>query len=292
MGYRSASTPGRWPLSGLGGILFGLAALTRPIGLLLLPLLALIPLARPPLRMTWRHALAVSLGFALVVGVWMGRNAILFGRFALTTIGDLNLYYYNAANLEAHRLGVSLGEARAMLDGEIQRRGGGDPRWPSDPYGALAREIIWEHPLLFAWVNGVDALNGFRPGFSFMLSLFGEGSGARAPIPAFMHGDLRAVLAAMQGQAGLILALEGYMLLFIGALILCGLVGAVALLARRAWSETVLLVLIPALLLYLPGIASNARFRAPVEPLLALLAATGFYAALTVLRRPSLRVRK
>ena len=80
-------------------------------------------------------------------------------------------------------------------------------------------------------------------------------------------------------------ALEGYLLLFVAALVVLSLVGLVVLLTRKKWMEVILLVLIPALLLYLPGIASNARFRAPVEPFLAILAALGLDAILSLLRR-------
>lgn len=275
----------RWWLSAAGGVLFGMATLTRPIGLLLLPLLILIPLTRVPLRSAWRYALALIASFMLVVGAWMGRNAFYFGHFGLTTISNLNLYYYNAASLEAHRLGISLEEARAMLAERLSEQPPDDSRWPGSREGALARSIILEHPVAFAWYNGLDALNGLRPGFSFMLGLLDESGGTRDPISAFIAGDIPAILTAMRGQRVVILLLEGYMLLFTGLLVGLSVAGSLMLLLRRRWSEVVLLALIPALLLYLPGIASNARFRAPVETFLAILAAAGATGLLAMLSR-------
>jgi hypothetical protein len=275
----------RWWLSGLGGLAFGAAALTRPIGLPLIPPLLAIPLSRLPLRRAWRHALALLVGFTLLAGAWMARNYSYFERFSLSIVGDLNLYYYNAASLEAHRLGIPLDEARARLDEQLAGWPvEGDP-WPAASQGALARAAILAHPIAFAWYNALDALNGFRPGFSFLLGLFNQSADLRETVAAFMSGNIPAALEALRTQAALILALEGYLLLFTAALAALSLVGLAVLLIRKKWMEVILLALIPALLLYLPGIASNARFRAPVEPFLALLAALGLDAILTLFRR-------
>jgi 4-amino-4-deoxy-L-arabinose transferase-like glycosyltransferase len=275
----------RWPLSGLGGLAFGAAALTRPIGLPLVPLLLAIPFTRLPPHRAWRHALALLAGFTLLAGAWMARNYNHFGHFSLSIVGDLNLYYYNAASLEAHRLGIPLGEARAQLDERLAEWPvEGDP-WPAASQGALARATILAHPLAFAWYNGLDALNGCRPGFSFLLGLFDPSADRRDVVAVFMGGNVSAALDALQAQAALILALEGWMVLFTAVLVVLCLVGLVLLLIRKRWLESILLALIPALLLYLPGIASNARFRAPVEPFLAILAAVGLDAVLAFFRR-------
>ncbi len=275
----------RPPLSAGSGVIYGLAALVRPIGLPLLPLLAAIPLTRLPLRRGWLHALALAAGFLLAAGPWMARNAAIYGRFALTTISGYNLFYYNAASLEAHRLGIPVEEARRRLNTELEARPAPDSAWPGAAEGALARETILAHPLAFAWHNGVDALNGLRPGFSFMLGLFGRGSELGDPVSRFMTGDIGEIAAAMRGQAGAILLLEGYMALHTAGLIAFSLIGVIGLAARRDWAALILLGLIPALLLYLPGLASNARFRAPVEPFLAVAAAAGLLAVQRAIRR-------
>jgi 4-amino-4-deoxy-L-arabinose transferase-like glycosyltransferase len=276
---------GQWWLSGLAGLSFGAAALTRPIGLPLIPLLLAIPSARLPLRRAWRHTLALLVGFMLLAGAWMARNERHYGRFSLSIISDLNLYYYNAASLEAHRLGIPLDEARTQLDERLATWPVGDDPWPAAPQGALARATILAHPIAFAWYNGLDALNGFRPGFSFLLGLFDPSAERREAVAVFMEGRIPDALAALRAQAALILALEGYLLIFVAALAALSLMGLAVLLLRKQWMEVILLALLPTLLLYLPGIASNARFRAPVEPFLALLAAVGLDAALSFLRR-------
>jgi 4-amino-4-deoxy-L-arabinose transferase-like glycosyltransferase len=263
----------KWLLSLLSGLAFGLATLTRSVGLFISPLLVVIPLLRGTLKQTWRHALIMTIAFMLPVGGWMARNNFYYDRYNLTVISDLNLYYYNAASLEAHRNDISIAEARERLNERLANTPADGTRWPASREGTVAREVIFAHPLAFAWYNGVDALNGLRPGFSFMLKLVNHTEDDADPIRVFMGGDLAAMLDTLRSQAAIIALIELYMLLFVAGLVIGACAGAFILLIRRRWAEVVLLGLIPAVLLYLPGIASNARFRVPTEPLLAVLVA-------------------
>ncbi|MBN1119703.1 MAG: glycosyltransferase family 39 protein [Anaerolineae bacterium] len=265
----------RWLLSAAAGLVLGIATLVRPIGLPMIALWAILPLAKRPIRRALPHILALLIAFALPVGAWMGRNATLSGRFSLASVSDSNLLYYNVASSEAHRLGIPLDEARAMLYDQVEALPPTGDDWPSSAEGTVARRVIVEHPAAFVWYNGVDALNGLRPGFSRLLMLVGTADDSADVIEIFREGSFRAVWRAVIGQGGLLLIVEVLMVLAIAILIVGSVVGFVVMLTRRRWFEVVLLGLIPALLLYLPGLASNARFRAPVEPLLAILAAGG-----------------
>lgn len=64
----------------LAGVVFGIAALTRPVVLpfvVVLPFLSLLP----PLRQRWKSYLTVALVAISVSSVWILRNALVFGRF-------------------------------------------------------------------------------------------------------------------------------------------------------------------------------------------------------------------
>jgi 4-amino-4-deoxy-L-arabinose transferase-like glycosyltransferase len=64
----------------LAGIIFGLAALTRPgllFFLIALPMLALLP----PLRRQWRTYLTIALVALGLSSIWVIRNALVFGQF-------------------------------------------------------------------------------------------------------------------------------------------------------------------------------------------------------------------
>jgi 4-amino-4-deoxy-L-arabinose transferase-like glycosyltransferase len=76
------SAPGRWPLF-LGGALIGVAALARPIGLVLAPALAVALLVQERgLRRAVLRGLPALAGLALVMLPWMTRNAIVHGTFS------------------------------------------------------------------------------------------------------------------------------------------------------------------------------------------------------------------
>jgi 4-amino-4-deoxy-L-arabinose transferase-like glycosyltransferase len=264
----------RWTMSAAAGLVLGIATLVRPIGLPMIALWAILPLTKRSIHRALPHVLALLLAFGLPVGAWMGRNAALFGRFSLASVSDSNLLYYNAASSEAHRLGIPLDEARARLYEQVEEPPPTGDSWPGSAEGTVARRVIVEHPAAFVWYNGVDALNGLRPGFSRLLMLAGPDDSADL-IEIFREGSLPAVWQAVGGQNGPLLIVEALMVISTAILIVGSLVGFIVMLARRRWFEVVLLGLIPALLLYLPGLASNARFRAPVEPLMAILAAGG-----------------
>ena len=265
----------RWLLSAAAGLVLGIATLVRPIGLPMIALWAILPLTKQSIRKAVPHILALLIAFGLPVGAWMGRNAALYGRFSMASVSDSNLLYYNVASTEAHRLGISLDEAQSMLYEQVDQLPPPDDSWPSSAEGTVARRVIVEHPAVFVWYNGVDALNGMRPGFSRLLLLVGPEGESADLIEIFREGSFRAVWQAVIGQGGLLLVVEALMVALTAILIVGSVIGFVVMLIRRHWFEVVLLGLIPAMLLYLPGSASNARFRAPVEPLLAILSAGG-----------------
>jgi hypothetical protein len=208
----------------------------------------------------WRHTLALALGFFLLVGGWMGRNSYRYGKFTLSAISDINLFYFSAASLEAHRQGISLEEAQDQLRARLAEMPEPENnRWPYQNHAAIGREVILAHPVQFAWYNAVDALNGLRPGFSFLLALRGHQGGAGDPMEVFRSSpiDLGAILAALSAQDPGILLLEGAMVLYEAAVVGLGLMGLVILGVRRDWRAELLLGVIPAVLMYLPEV--NAR---------------------------------
>lgn len=263
----------RWSVF-FAGALLAAATLTRPI---LLPILLVIGFGALLYAGFDRRRVVYALGTIflayILVTPWMARNAQQFGRFSLTTISDTNLYYYNAASLRAHLTGQSLDDARLELAVRLEQMEPDDSRWPAARERALAREIILQTPLAFAWYNGVDALNGFRPGFSFMLSLFAEPDAVGDIIRTFTDGTIRDALQVLHWQNAFILLAEVYMLAYLVILTLSMLAGAALLIVEKRWALLILALGVSSALLYLPGIASNARFRMPVEPLFAVVAA-------------------
>lgn len=267
----------KWWMFGLSGLIFGLAALTRPIGLWMLVPLVLALLLHDLPRPRWQPALLFVVGYALVAGLWMGRNYIHFGRTSLSSAMDFHLYYYAVPDFTAERQGISLDEARQSMDARLAEYPDTGDRWPLAREGTMARQIIMEHPVEFVWSNGIKSLKGLvRPGFSFALfTLSDENSTARDPVSVFASGDPLDTIRALFLENGWILALHIYMLVFTWGLLGLSLVGLVALIVRHRWSLVMILGLLPALMLYPPGVSANARYRSSVEPLLMLLFIVG-----------------
>jgi 4-amino-4-deoxy-L-arabinose transferase-like glycosyltransferase len=82
----------------LAGALLGLAALTRPSALCVVPLL-FGPLAdrRYPLRVRWHLAASALLGFVLSLAPWTLRNAVVYREFIpISDVGGFNFYVGNS----------------------------------------------------------------------------------------------------------------------------------------------------------------------------------------------------
>ena len=77
----------------LGGMVLGLAAVVKPVGIVVLLAVGIATLVRP--RANWRLA-ACCAAMALVVLPWALRNEVRYGIFNVSTIDTVNLYFYTA----------------------------------------------------------------------------------------------------------------------------------------------------------------------------------------------------
>jgi hypothetical protein len=267
----------------ISGLCLGLAILTRPVGVVLIPVGLALLLIRPP--KAWPVGLiAWALGLTLALGPWVVRNQRIFGAPVISSIGGPNLLEYNVASLGAYLYGGDLRDGREWAYQRLEdyRRAGLLGSEDSGGLGRIearaARRLILEHPLAFAWVQTRDSLNGLRPGVSFMLLLLSDRPDLYDTMQRLSSGNLRTILDTTLSLEGGLVALAVLITIFYVALYLAGAIGLARTLLRREWATAARLMLPVAVLLYAPGAASNARFRAPVEPYLALLAGAGLVA--------------
>ncbi len=107
--YRAWRTETPLALALGAGLALGLAALTRPQALLVLPpawlLLALV--GADARRRALPRLLALSVAFALVLGAWVGRNAAVMGKPTLSTVGGCTFWGAHNERILAdpHRIG-------------------------------------------------------------------------------------------------------------------------------------------------------------------------------------------
>ena len=258
----------------------GVAVLARP--LVVLPVFAALPVFLPP-RISWRRFITIGLlAFvipSLVVFGWMARNARSTGVWILSTDGPIDLYYYKAAGFVWYRSDKSFQSVQEDL--------GRDLGWPMRNFTevppALQREmmrrtiqIVRNDPgaslimtlRCLAWLaivpehGNLDAYLATDAGGSYFAA-----SGDVRESPWSLHSPLFTALVALQFM----------MIVFVWA----GVVRALVTLGHKSALERSL-ILIPLILAFAflglaAGAESIARYRLPVSPLLAILAASGWF---------------
>lgn len=282
---------GRWAWLVAAGAAAGANVVCRPINLAAagaLALVIMVVLFRDLDRRQWRRGLGCFMAFTLTVaflpGVWIGRNAAWAGRPILSLTAAENLHAYRAAYiisvLEGRRFYDVQDEFRAREHAQAARTQA--PPWErARANAAEARAIILAHPLIHLRGMVLGLARGLLgPGVETWRNWAGPilepGSGADTAQPpaAAAAGTDRAVNPA-QRWLGL------FMLWTIAHLALLYLLTLKVLwisLRRRAmdFPVGVCLVLFVSLMAVAVGPETYSRFRVPLMPLLALVAAWSF----------------
>jgi 4-amino-4-deoxy-L-arabinose transferase-like glycosyltransferase len=264
----------------LSGLFLGMATLTRPIGLYLIPIWTLSILLRLRQKKGFGNSLKYSATFLvaamLLVVYWQTHNLILHGHFSLSTTTEVTFSRFIAADTLAEALHIDRDEARLMiLNAE-------------DPV-AYSFQVIYQNPASFATVTirGVarTALGtevGTWVGILLDQPYLGSGF-----LTALARGDFKGVLEALtirlqaeDGVLGMVLLAWG-VAYTVTVYVLIGL-GMVRVF-RSPRSRTIklhhdlILLLISALyLISVPLANGDSRFRVPAAPLLALLGGLAF----------------
>ena len=252
----------------LGG-LAAVATMVRPTfwfypGVVVVLLVA--RLRRLPRRTLVARLSVFLLPVVVVVGGWQLRNHARVGSWQVSAVPSITLYCDNAAQVEANLSGESLGSVldrfgcpfRNRPDTDCERQAGwscwvpdpGAPGQGFDEMGREARAILLDHPVQTARVLGTGLVREIAgPGTDTVADYLDIG-----PSPA-LTGGLFLWNAVLWGFAVL------------------GAVVGLRSPQRAFWAFVVATV--GYTLAVSAGAAAYARLRAPVVPLLALLAALG-----------------
>jgi 4-amino-4-deoxy-L-arabinose transferase-like glycosyltransferase len=156
-----------WFLLLIGGLAIGLATLTRPVGLLLLPAFGVAQLWTQ-WRAAWKPVLWVGLTALLVIAPWTLRNYLIHGTLVpVSTHGGFIIARSNAAEpawRQDHGWGIKA-EVFRNMPSEVER----DRYW----FGQ-AREFVLEHPGTYLRLVGERFLRFwyfFRPSYNFFFAL-------------------------------------------------------------------------------------------------------------------------
>ncbi len=264
----------------LAGLAGGVSALVRPIGLLLLPLWALIVfLAGRGLKLSARslssHAavkntLAFGVAFLLVVMPWSVRNKLVWDVFGVSSVAARNLEHYLAPATIAERDGVSIEVARGSLIPPTGLSRASRTAWFTG--------VIWSNPWHYAKAHLKGTLQSIA-GIEYIgwFELIGRPAERPGLLMALQAGDPGEIVRRLAGSladqpavaAALVLSLLYQLFLYIAALL-----GFRRLYRRQPWTVA-LLVATGAILILVPGVVGESRFRVPVQPILALMAGVG-----------------
>lgn len=255
----------------LGGLLIGLAILTRPVAVFL-PLVYLAPIffayylkmLDAPLKGVFSVSATLILGVLLALSPWLARNTYHYDAVFLSTSGSYNMLALNVASMKAFEENVSISEAKWELLEESEKKLQSyvekpNPLQESKQHKKLAMEYILKDPALFLnrYANGVTA------------SLIGIGSsnyhgllGTDAPTLDLRAEDsvFHAAPEFIKQSSLSILLITAFILIL---LIFIYLSSIASLIANRNNMIVILCILSALYFLAISGAGGESRFRAP-----------------------------
>ncbi|MGZ7077890.1 MAG: hypothetical protein ACXVJT_00630 [Thermoanaerobaculia bacterium] len=249
----------RFPLAAVTvGLLSGVLVLVRPVAILYFVVLAIV--LAPKLRA--RGTAVLLIAGALLPFAWCLRNRAETGVFTISTIGGGNMLEYRAAGALAmlddydfdDALADRQGELTDLADKEIVRGEHAEdaedvsPTLRSRYYNEVGRRIALQHPrgLLLVTARGL------------LVNLFDSNWGAIEIVSRLPSLTIERVLTAWT------------MLVFVLACF-----GMVSLFRTHRYFAVLLVATVLYFLLISAGGESEARFRVPVMPMIAIAAAAG-----------------
>lgn len=278
------------PWLALSGLLFGAGLLTRPV----LQFFALLPMLYILIKGAgWKNKLSGAAVFGAVmlaaVAPWLVRNYMVFDAVGMSTVGQYNLLFGNAALMQSKLTGKPYDQVieefrLKYTDG----RGKGDIDFKTAARAAqVGADMIKEHPMTYAQIHLTGAA----------MLLVVPGSGVYSDALGWKKekvgvGDKVYGSGLLQGLGKVLAAKSPFEWAYI---ILYGLFMAIEYLAALAglwWmfkdrSRRLTAVFLALAVLYFPlvtgPVGDTARYRMPVMPLVAVMA--GAWAYTRVLRR-------
>ncbi len=258
--------------SAAGGLALGVAVLTRPIGLYLVPLWAVGVLLAgwrsDDGRWRWANVAAVVLAAMAPILAWQTRNLLVHDSFRLTASFQTVFIDYTAASALGDALGITRDEAAAQL------------RLSPDAFGA-ALDAVRQYPGNLARValQGIARTALGTEAGTWLRVMSGASYQSSGLLESLLRGDWKGAAEGLRlrMQAGgdrLGTGLLAWGMLYSVAVYLLSLLGLARLHrmqpAGLRWMYAIVLLSV-LYLIVMPLTIGDARFRVPVEPFLALL---------------------
>ena len=281
----------QWRYGFLSGGILGLSTLIRPILFYFGPVVGLLSLLlyRGGRRERWLAAFSVVLAFALVIIPWIIGNYAVTGRAQISINQSISLLFYNVRQLRAFQQGISAEAAHTQLREEVQRETSDiiqqDQAELLSYYEQKALSEIRANWSDYALVHlkgslvffvmptagtVARALGWIRAGTGLQANLMTRGLLVTLQSFRNFHSQLSEV-----GKGDLLFfGAMGYELLYLLLLNVGAVWGSIRCLRCRRWRVLLFAVPVVGYFALVTGpLSYDARYRMPVMPFLALLAA-------------------
>ena len=256
------------------GALIGVAALVRPLGLLYLPT-ALVLGWRTASR-KWLAAGVAVLGAVLPSVGWAARNAAAGNGARVSTVGELNLYYYGAAYVISEERGDDWLTSWPTRVEELTQRLASKLQPGQDVFALARKEALAEFRARPATTAKVAAKSEVKLCVDHSVGLAAALYGVEYEPSGFFSDVLRGRFDASKLSVWGVIALPWTALNALVALL--AVVGLLRAAVRRRWA-LVFACLIPVVLFSLATFPVGLeRFRLPFMPFLFVLAACAIWA--------------
>jgi len=287
------------------GVVSGLLILTRPIATFFpLTVAGYVLFLKLKHRTIPLYAPILPLAAATVVVMpWIVRNGRTTGRYIISTVSERNLYLYSAASVLASERSISVAAARDLMMAEAEQEFGrldsSDEARFWERLSRVGRRHVLRHPARAAAVHLAGSTTALVMPASIRPLLIHSGAGTNEDFASTPHLAQQALGLLSRARVGAALGLVWRerlarmptlaLVVLVSALVfhlgLLALFG-VGLLGRPG--RNLLWLLLPLLYFTLSvGPVGDARFRAPVEPLIAIIASAGLASAFRPRQRPT-----
>jgi len=272
--WASRAAKGQFPMWAIG-ILFGVMTLVRPIGLYLFVLWGIWFLWYS-WKAEWisvgRKLAVLFFAFTAIVSPWFIRNYITHGEFTLSTVSEATVKSYHLALSLVEAKGIPWEEAKIEVN-------------TLDSEGSALISILKTYPVDFLKVQlrGIArTITGIEVGtwMELISAQSYQGSGILEGLLSLNFSKVsEAVRSILSSGNPAALLLITWGLLYTLLLFILGAIGLIRLMFHMDVELKYMGILMVVTILYLvvvPGAAGEARFRVPVEPFFAYLAAIPF----------------
>jgi len=287
----------------LTGFSLGIATLTRPISLyFFIPIILIIIISlRGKIKVGLYSVLFFLMAFFLTLSPWYVRNYITYRKVFLSTIGNWNIGYYNAAFVISLKEGISLIDAQQKIAEAVKRKYNiedEDYYYVTDnpemckyvaQYGL---KVIRQNPLTYAVLHAAGFIHTFLPSeYALLHKVIGKEGSRKAEEGPIVKNLIANSFRARIGSAIKMLFKERFakfpvwfsiVWLTLSVFELFVYFFAAKGFGYFARQDKILFLLFIFTILYftlLPGPVGDPRFRVPVEPVIVLLAGAGFLSA-------------